>query len=151
MLKKNSSPLLFIFFLLNGCSSNEKYVQGIGLILVFWFLIFWFVSVFMPKIQELKIVSNFITKAKKPIIHISNAFIIVFAVLAIISTLRYEDINVLFGAIFGIGIVGLHYLKKWAKSIGSETSKTELKMFFMSITFIITLAWLIYSGSDHLR
>lgn len=105
----------------------------------------------MPKIQELKVVNNFIIKAKKSIIYISNALIIVFAILAIASTLRYDDIYVLFGAIFGIGIVGLHYLKKWAKSVGSETSKTELKMFFMSITFIITLVWIIYYGVDHLK
>jgi protein-S-isoprenylcysteine O-methyltransferase Ste14 len=146
-----SLTYLPLCYLLTSCSSRENNVKGLGLFILILFVAFWAFSIFLPKIQESIIVQKAVQRVKKPINYIANILIVIFSVLAVVSTVYGEGLLVLFGAVFGIGIVGLHYLKKWTNSETSGNNKVELKIVVGSISFIITLIWLIFRGTTTLR
>jgi len=156
MSKKNFNVLkLFLFlplpFLLASCVSNEKKIIGLGFFILILFLCCWIATIILPKVQEAEKVKEFIRQIKAPIKLVSNILIFLFIILSVFFVFTGEGIQILLGAVFGIGIVGLHYLKKWATSTGSVNNKIELKMVAVSITFIIALIWLIFYGTAMLR
>lgn len=157
MLKKNSKHknisgivVCFLSPLLPSCASNEKKLTGLGFFILILFLLCWGASIFLPKIQENEKVKVAIFNSKKPVKLVANILMFIFAILALLFIFISDGINILLGAVFGIGIVGLYYLKKWANSTESK-NKLELKMLVLSISFIIALVWLVFYGSSILR
>ena len=157
MLKKSSKHknlsyiiVCSLLLLLPSCASSEEKLTGIGFCILILFLLCWGASIFLPKVQENRKIKVAISKSKQPVKLVANILIFLFAILAILFTFTSDGIFIILGAAFGIGIVGLHYLKKWANCTEGN-NKIELKMVAASISFIIALVWLVFCGSSMLR
>ena len=152
MLKKNSNIVfLSASLIFPGCGTKDDAIISVGLLLVLMFLLCWALSTMMPKIQDSKIVKYAVEKIKTPICFIANTLIAVFFILSIVIALNAHGASILLSSAFVIAIVGLHYLKKLASSDGSTKHPVELKMVVFSISFMVSLFWLIFCGAKYLR
>mgnify|MGYP005846355625 CR=1 FL=1 len=121
------------------------------MMIIFAFLIFWGISTFFPRFQNLKLVKKLIKKVSKTIEKLSILMMIGFGFLALISIFLFDGVEVLYSGVFTLAFIGSFYLRKLPYATEEDRHPVELKMIIGVVTFIIALLWLILFGADMLR
>ncbi len=151
---KSKNSLYFVFSAaLYGCERSKPdptpHINDMGVIVFFIFCAVIVLTLVLQKIQKTKFIERLRESIRFPVVIL--AFIQqLLGVSLIVMFYRSSEIYFLYSLIGGILVVGGFFMRRWAVT-ESKNQSIDLKIVTLSLSFAITLLWLIHYAAEKIN